>query len=400
MTTPGRLDLAARSLGGGVVQADDESFGEKENLVVDEPAVVAPGRFGHKGELVDGWETRRRRGAPPGYDRALVRLGAAGVVRSVDIDTTGFTGNVPTHAMVEGCGVGGYPSVADLQSPKAGWETLVPWTPLSGGSHHLLPVSSPWRTTHVRLSVRPDGGVARLRVHGDALPDPRTLDGLTVDLAARELGGLVVVSSDDFYSRASALNRPDLARTMGEGWETRRRRDDGNDWAVVRLAAASRPQVIEVDTTYFVLNASAEVALWGWDDGAAPDPHSPAWFPVLPRTTVQPDTRHRFRVAPGPAMTHVRLDAFPDGGLSRLRLPGRLTGAGRRDLGRRWFDALPVGQLGAVLTEAGLSADPSLVRTRPLPADINTPRALRTALPTLSADDAARLCTLLGGPPT
>jgi len=351
MTAAHPLDLAARSLGGSVVQADDESFGEKENLVVDGSAVVAPGRFGHKGEVVDGWETRRRRGSPPGHDRALVRLGAPGVVRSVDIDTTGFTGNHPTHAMLEGCGLDGYPSVDELRSPDVGWEPLVPWVPLSGDEHHVLSVSSPTRITHVRLTVRPDGGIARLRVHGDALPDPRTLDGLTVDLAARELGGLVVASSDDFYTQASALNRPDLARTMGAGWETQRRRDDGHDWAVVRLAAAARPQMVEVDTSYFVLNASAEVELWGCHNETDPDPQAAEWFPVLPRTRLQPDTRHRFRVPPGPEMTHVRLDAFPDGGISRLRLQGQVVGPSLHRLAVRWFEALPEGQRQALMRE-------------------------------------------------
>lgn len=330
------LDLAARSLGGGVVHADDESFGEKENLVVDSPPVVAPGRFGHKGELVDGWETRRRRGSAPGYDRALIRLGAPGVVHSVDIDTTGFTGNFPTHAMLEGRGLEGHPSVGDLLSPHVEWRTLVPWVALRGDQHHVVEVSCPTRVTHVRLTMRPDGGIARLRVSGDAVPDPRLLDGLTVDLAARELGGLVIASSDDFYSHATVLNRPDLARTMGEGWETRRRRDDGHDWAVVRLAAAARPQVVEVDTSWFVLNASAEVQLWGCRSETSPEPHGAGWFPVLPRTPLQPDTRHRLRVPPGPEMTHVRLDAFPDGGLSRLRLYGAVTGAGREHLEARW----------------------------------------------------------------
>ncbi len=339
-----QLDLAARSLGGSVVHADDESFGEKENLVVDGPAVVAPGRFGHKGELVDGWETRRRRGSAPGYDRALIRLGAPGVVGHVDIDTTGFSGNYPTHARLEGCGLEGYPSVDELLAPDVEWQVLVPWTALGGDAHHVVPSRCSDRITHVRLTMRPDGGIARLRVHGDALPDPRTLDGLTVDLAARELGGLVVASSDDFYSQASVLNRPDLARTMGEGWETQRRRDDGHDWAVVRLAAAARPQVVEVDTSSFVLNASAQLELWGCRSETSPDPHDAPWFPVLARTRLQPDTRHRFRVPPGPEMTHVRLDAFPDGGISRLRVHGQVTGPSLHRLAERWLRALPEGQ--------------------------------------------------------
>ena len=77
------------------------------------------------------------------------------------------------------------------------------------------------------------------------MPDPRGLRGLTIDLASQEYGGVVVASSDDFYTSASTLNRPDEARTMGEGWETQRRRDDGHDFAVFRLAFAGRVRQVD-----------------------------------------------------------------------------------------------------------------------------------------------------------
>src|SRR3954447_5422592 len=256
MTSPMTLiDLAARSLGGSVVAANDESFGEKESLIVPRVAGFLPGRYGHKGELVDGWETRRRREL--GDDWAIVRLAASGVVSRVDIDTTSFTGNYPSRARLEGCTVDGHPSVAELQA--ASWRGLVPWTPLTGDAHHLLDAAPAGRVTHVRLVIRPDGGVARLRVLGRVTPDPRRFDGLTVDLAAAELGGVIEASSDEFYSSPTVLLLPGVARTMGEGWETRRNREGGNDWLVLRLAAAGVFREIEVDTSYYVANASGEV---------------------------------------------------------------------------------------------------------------------------------------------
>ena len=314
------VDLAARSLGGSVMAANDESFGEKENLVLDRPVSFVPGRFGHKGELVDGWETRRRRPVS-GFDWAVVRLGAPGVIREVDVETTAFTGNYPDRCRVEAVAAQGYPSVEEL----SGWEELVPLSALAGDAHNLFAVDGPGRYTHVRLSIYPDGGVGRLRVRGHVVPDPARFVGQTVDLAAAELGAVVESASDAFYTSPSVLLMPGMARTMGEGWETRRQRGDDHDWLVVRLATRGVLRELEVDTTYYVCNASGEVGLWGADlgpDGGDARPAGAHWVPVLARTPVQPDTRHLFDVTGAGPFTHVRLDAFPDGGLSRLRVRG------------------------------------------------------------------------------
>src|SRR4029079_19630946 len=93
--------------------------------------------------------------------------------------------------------------------------------------------------THVRLTIHPDGGVARLRVHGEVVPDPRLLDG-ELDLAAMEMGAAVVGASHMFYGSRTNLVSPGLPRSMADGWETARRRDDGNDWVAVRLGGPAQ----------------------------------------------------------------------------------------------------------------------------------------------------------------
>jgi allantoicase len=340
-------DLASRLLGGSVIASSDESFGEKENLLLPGSADFTPGTYGHKGEIVDGWETRRRRG--PGHDWVLIRLGTAGVIHSVDVDTSFFTGNYPPECRVEACGMEGYPSSEELAAPGVSWEEIVPRAALKGDSHNQFKVTSTTRFTHLRLSIYPDGGVARLRVHGRAVPDPRRFDGLTLDLAARELGGVVEASSDTFYSSAEVLNLPGLARHMGDGWETRRRREPGNDWAIIRLAARGRLRQVEVDTSYYKYNASNHCALYGANAEMAPPLDSPGWFPLLPKTRLQPDTRHYFDLAGTEAVTHIRLDVFPDGGISRLRVLGSVDPAARRALGLSWFNSLPADQARAVI---------------------------------------------------
>jgi allantoicase len=348
--------------------ASDESFGEKESLLSPGAAVFEPGRYGPRGEIVDGWETRRRR--EPGNDWALIRLGAPGAITSVDVDTSHFTGNSPASCTVEACGAEGYPSPAELADPAAAWSELVPRSPLRPDAHNTFPVAQDCRYTHVRLSTFPDGGVARLRVLGHVIADPRGLERLTIDLASQEYGGVVVASSDDFYTSASLLNRPDTARSMGEGWETRRRRDGGHDYVIFLLAFTGQVHRLVVDTAHFRYNASAEVAAYG--SGEDPPPAGPgAWQPLLPPTRLQPDTRHVLAVShPGPVAS-VRIDAFPDGGLSRVRVIGSIGPAARRRAGYRWLNSLPPGQAARCTIDAGLGPEvaSSIAGQRPLTSE-------------------------------
>jgi allantoicase len=329
-------DLAVRHLGGSVTYANDELFAERENLIRSEPAGHDPARFGPKGKVYDGWETRRRR--EPGHDLAVVRLGVPGVVRGVVVDTAWFTGNFPPEASIEAAYVEGYPDPTELLA-TARWETLVPRSPLEGDAENLFDVDDERCWTHVRLSIYPDGGVARLRVQGEAVPDPRFVGAGGLDLAALENGGRVVGCSNWFYSSPNNLIAPDRPRSMGEGWETARRRDEGNDWVTVRLAAAGVIEVAELDTTYFVGNAPGWARLSGCDANRDDVDDPTTWAELLPRTRLRPDTRHRFRLTDAAPATHVRLDIYPDGGMARLRLLGALTSEGREAIERRWHES-------------------------------------------------------------
>jgi allantoicase len=354
-------DLASRALRGSVIAASDEFFAEKENLINPAAAVFSPHTFGHKGQLYDGWETRRRRGdsagfglpGPDEHDWVIVRLGAPGVVHAVVVDTAHFTGNFPQFCSVEACWADGYPDLAALESAR--WVEIVARSPLTGDAQHTFSVPD-WRRrrySHVRLRIFPDGGVARLRVHGVVVPDPALLEGLTFDLAALENGGDVAACSDRFYSAPRNAISPGLSRVMGEGWETRRRRAAGNEWLAVRLAGQAVVSLVEVDTSGYIGNAPGLAEVRGYAGGgtgvaagaAGPgdgrgwdDPSS--WAPVLPLTRLRPDTPHRFRVSPA-ACELVRLDVLPDGGVARLRLYGSLTAEGLARVRERWEQTAP-----------------------------------------------------------
>ncbi|MFT4087103.1 MAG: allantoicase [Gordonia sp. (in: high G+C Gram-positive bacteria)] len=314
-------DLAVRSIGGGVIWANDDLFAERENLIKPEAAQFNPATFGHKGQLYDGWETRRRR--KEGYDSAIVRLGAPGVIHGVVVDTSWFKGNYPPEISVEAVELPGYPNIDEVR--KAKWTTIVDRTTASGDTANDYSVSDRRRYTHVKLNIHPDGGVARLRVHGVARPDPDLLDLGPIDLAGMENGAVVSGCSNRFYSSPENMLLPGIGRSMGEGWETARRRSGGNDWVTVRLAAQGVVRMAELDTSYFLGNAPGMASLHGRDGTGD-------WFEILPRTRLQADTRHRFATPDCLPATEVRLDIFPDGGMSRLRLWGDLTERGREEL--------------------------------------------------------------------
>ncbi|GAB2709894.1 allantoicase [Nocardia thraciensis] len=320
-------DLAVRQVGGSVVAANDEFFAERENLIKDAAPVYRPHTFTNKGQEYDGWETRRRRDGSAGPDWALIRLGIAGVPVALVVDTAYFVGNYPPEASIEGACVPGHPTVDDLLA--ADWHSVVPRSPVEGDTRNVFEVSDDRRLTHVRLNMHPDGGIARLRVHGTAVPDPQWLDDIPFDLVALRNGGRAVACSDGFFSPPNNMLQPGISRFMADGWEMRRRRDDGNDWATVALAAEAVPSVLELDTTHYKGNAPTRISL---------DGYTPAGdlVSLLAPTDLQPDAPHRFRLSGDRPVNQVRLNVFPDGGIARLRLYGPLTASGRQHLHDRF----------------------------------------------------------------
>jgi allantoicase len=322
------VDLASERLGGAVLLANDEFFAPKEALLKPGAAEWREGAYTERGKWMDGWETRRRRS--PGDDWAILRLGIPGVVRGVVVDTAYFRGNYPAECSLEGCEIMGTPSAAELESPEVEWFELLGRSGLRGDALNSFAVGAPRRATHVRLRIYPDGGVARLRVHGEARPEfPRFVrEGGEVDLAALEHGGWVVSCSDMFFGHRQNLILPGRSLFMGDGWETRRRRGPGHDWTIVRLAAPSALHRVELDTDHFKGNAPDRCTLEGvfLPGAAAAELETAVWRPLLEERKLQPHARHRFEdelLQIGP-VTHVRLSVYPDGGVARLRLYGVL----------------------------------------------------------------------------
>ena len=324
------IDVASERLGASALIANDEFFGPKERLIKAAPAEWREGVYDEHGKWMDGWETRRRR--TEGYDWCVVRLGIPAIVRGVVVDTAWFRGNYPESCSIDACEVDGTPALSDLtDARRSNWHEILPRQPLEGDTRNLFSVADAPRATHLRLNIYPDGGVARLRVHGEAAPDPRALrPGREVNLAAMELGAFVLVCSDMFFGHRQNLILPGRSTHMGDGWETKRRRGPGHDWTIVRLAARGAIERIEIDTDHYKGNAPGSCAVDCCDaPGASSEQLTDAatpWSPLVPQTPLQPHTRHAFDV-PGntAAATHVRLSIHPDGGIARMRVVGRVT---------------------------------------------------------------------------
>ena len=320
-------DLAAEAVGGAALACNDEFFAEKECLLRGHAAEWKEHVYTDRGKWMDGWETRRRR--EPGYDWCVVRLGLPGVIRGVVIDTAYFRGNFPESASLEACTIDEPLDVAALA--RAVWTELLPRSPLAGDTRNLFAVTSERRFTHVRLNIFPDGGVARLRIHGEVVPDwPRLrAHGGLVDLAALSNGAIVETCSDMFFGSRNNLIKPGPSRSMADGWETRRRRGPGNDWAIVRLCAPGTVERLEIDTSHFKGNAPGRCLVEGVDAPSVVAPGEVAslegWRPLL-ESPLQPHTVHVFEPElrrPG-RVRYLRLSVFPDGGVARLRVWGRL----------------------------------------------------------------------------
>jgi len=346
------VDLAAERLGGRVLFANDEFFAGKEALLHAERPLFLPDKYTSRGKWMDGWETRRRR--TPGHDWCLVRLGLPGILRGVVVDTSFFSGNFPSHVSLEACAVEGSVPVKTLRGAGLPWTEVLPLSPLKGDTENPFPIEDPRRYTHLRFNIHPDGGVARLRVYGEVVPDwARLLSSAEIDLAAVGHGGLAVACSDTFFSSPRNLLMPGRGRDMSDGWETRRRRGPGHDWVVVRLGIHGAIKRVEVDTAHFKGNFPDSCSLEACEmpAGAPDDPAGGDWIEAVPRSKLRANARHVFhtlRGIPVPA-THVRLNIFPDGGVSRLRVFGAPTEIGRLAEGLRRLNALTEGEAYAAL---------------------------------------------------
>ena len=321
-------DLAAEKLGGKALLCSDDFFAEKENLLKPGRGIFIPDKYTDRGKWMDGWESRRKRG--PGHDWCIIQLATSGKIHGLDIDTNHFLGNHPPHASVEA--LNSYQAnVKDLENAE--WTEILPVSSLQPGSQNFFSIKDQQIYTHVRLHIYPDGGVARLKVYGEVVKDWDLVDpGETLDLAAAVNGARPLACNDMFFSHMENLLMPGRGVNMGDGWETKRNRTPNNrDWIILRLAHEGYIDRVIVDTCHFKGNYPDRCQVEGCYIQSDREEELPLndkveWKVILPESKLEADQEHYFEkelVHKGP-FTHARLTIFPDGGVSRLRLWGRI----------------------------------------------------------------------------
>ncbi|NYT84548.1 allantoicase [Pollutimonas harenae] len=317
-------NLASADFGAKVLDCTDEFFAKSERMLQASEPVFVVGKFDDHGKWMDGWETRRRRNG--GHDTAVIRLGMPGIIKGLDIDTSHFTGNYPPAASVQVCHVQGDPDDSTV------WTELVPASSLSGNAHHFIDITDTQVWTHLRLHIYPDGGVARLRVYGQPACDWSQYDADALhEVSALHHGGRIVAYNNAHYGTPFRLIMPGRGVNMGDGWETRRRREPGYDWCIIELGHAATIEKIEIDTAHFKGNYPDRVSVQGARMTASTDEslitQAMFWPALLAEQKTEADAQHFFEGNAlrqcGP-VTHVRVNMFPDGGISRVRLWGRL----------------------------------------------------------------------------
>lgn len=312
------INLALPEQGGAICSVSDEFFAPAKRLLSADEPVFLPDRFDEHGKWMDGWESRRKRTA--GFDYCVVRI-CPGVIRGIEIDTRHFTGNFPSAAKLEACRV-------DIEPDEnTTWTELVAKAGIEGDSRRFFAVNNEDTWTHVRLNIYPDGGIARLRIYGEPAQNKSGADrDQWIDLVSSATGGRALACSNMHFGDMNNLLSSRPVANMGDGWETARRRDTGNDWVILRLGQKGRICRIEVDTAFFRGNNPARCSLRGSSPAADADivNESVDWVDILPAVALGPDQLHVFESQLNDVgnVTHVRLDIYPDGGIARLRLLG------------------------------------------------------------------------------
>ena len=317
------LNLADLRLGAKPVICSDEFFGPLERMLNPEPAVFIPGKYDDHGKWMDGWETRRKRSV--GEDWAIIQLARPGKIVGFDVDTSHFTGNYAPAVSIKGC-FANDPNDSDTE-----WFEILTPKNLSPNQHHYFEIPVTTKMNHLKVTIFPDGGIARLKVYGDAEIDWTAVNpNEEIDFAAAENGARIVAVNNQHFGLASNMLMPGRGQNMGDGWETRRRREPGNDWCVIQLARPAVIDRIEVDTCHFKGNypdrfsLQANMVQIGTDSSLITQ--CMFWPTLVEEQKLEMHKQHYYaqEILPLGKVSHVRLNIFPDGGVSRLRLWGKL----------------------------------------------------------------------------
>ena len=318
----GLVNLASPKMGTKILAFSDDFFGEVTRMLNDKDPIFIEDKYDNHGKWMDGWESKRRRDG--GNDWAIIKLGSAGIISKIEIDTSYFTGNFPPFFSLEGI-------YSETEPDKdSNWTTLIDKTSLIGDCKNNFELNLKETLNFIRLQIFPDGGVARIRLFGEVRYNWKQFNsGEIIELSSLKLGGSILAYNNAHYGDVSALLSDGRGKTMGDGWETRRRREPGNDWIIIKLAQKGNIEKIEIDTAHFKGNYPdrASIQATSIDKNITTKDliqNSKNWNIILNETKLSADNIHKYKINSNSKneATHIRLNIYPDGGVSRLRIFG------------------------------------------------------------------------------
>ncbi len=318
----GLIDLAQSRLGSKIVYKTDEFFAPAKRIINPWPPIFKEGVFDEHGKWMDGWETRRKR--DKGHDYLILKLGKPGKINKVDIDTSYFSGNQPSKISLEACF-----SKKKLPSNNSKWITILKKKTTKANSHHFFYIKNKSIFTHIKLNIYPDGGIARIRIYG-SMQTKKKFGKKIINLTSVLNGATPIACNNEHFGRAENILAPGTGKNMGDGWETRRSRGKNFDWLIIRCAAAGKINKIQIDTHHFKGNYPDKCSLQAAHlntrvSGKAIVKKSRKWKLLLNKVKLHAHKKHNFqnKLMKNKKVNYIKINIFPDGGISRIRAFGR-----------------------------------------------------------------------------
>ena len=321
--TNGLIDLAQPRLGSKVIFRTDDFFASADRIIDPSAPVFKEGLFDKNGKWMDGWESRRKR--TPGHDYLIIKLGKPGSISKVNVDTSHFNGNQPSKISIEACNS----KSNNIKNFK--WKSLLGKKKTKANSHHIFKTSSKSVFTHIKLNIFPDGGVARLRLYGNISKEKNDFKNKTINLASLLDGASVIACNNEHFGKAENILAPGKAKNMGDGWETRRRRDKGFDWLILNSIDGEKIDKIEISTHHFKGNYPSHCSLQAIyipnnKTSSSIIKNSKKWKILLDKVKLSENKTHIFKnkLMKNNKINYVKINIFPDGGISRFRMFGKV----------------------------------------------------------------------------
>ena len=315
------INLADPRIGSKIIFKTDDFFAAAHRILKTDIPVFKDGLFDKHGKWMDGWETRRRRSK--GYDYLVLKLGKPGKIFDIDIDTSHFNGNQPTHASLEGCFSRSKPN------KKTKWTRLLGKKKLGPNKNHNFKSQNKSTFNYIRLNIFPDGGVARLRLYGKIEIDKKTINNKNINLTSVLNGASIVGCNNEHFGRAENIIAPGKGKNMGDGWETRRSRGKNFDWLIIKFGKPGLIKKLEIDTHHFKGNypdtCSIQTANISKNlSNKLIANNSKNWKFILNKSKLSANKKHVFKkfLIKRNKENYLKINIHPDGGISRIRAFG------------------------------------------------------------------------------